>query len=153
MRISFVVFGQAITQGNKRGMPVYSKGKPLMRNGRQVTRVIEGNPKVYEWRQQVAEVATEHCDGEPTLEPVRLTMTFTRPRPKGHYGTGRNASKLKPSAPKYPTTKPDTLKLARAVEDALSGIVYKDDSQVVDHRLYKVFGSQYMVEVVVEVLE
>jgi len=152
MRISFIVYGQAITQGNKRAMPVYSKGKPLMRSGRQVTRVIEGNPKVYEWRQQVAEVATKECYCGYTLEPVRLTMTFTRPRPKGHYGTGRNASVLKPSAPKYPTTKPDTLKLARAIEDALTSVLWKDDSQVVEHRLYKVYGSQYKVEVVAETI-
>lgn len=153
MKIRFIVYGKAIPQGNKIGIPVCPGGVPLIRNGRQVTRVVEKNPKLHVWRQQVAEVATAECFGEyPTLEPVRLSMTFTRPRPKGHFGTGRNASKLKASAPEHPTTTPDTLKLARAVEDSLTGIFYKDDSQVVEHRLYKVYGHQYMVEVVAETI-
>jgi len=61
-------------------------------------------------------------------------MVFVLNRPKAHYGTGKNARMLKPSAPTEPTVKPDLIKMARAVEDAMSGIVYKDDSQVCKYR-------------------
>jgi len=50
--------------------------------------------------------------------PVQLSLTFVLPRPKT----------VKRSAH---TVKPDTSKLVRAVEDALSGIAYIDDAQVV----------------------
>ena len=63
--------------------------------------------------------------------PVILKLIFFRRRPKGHYGTGRNAGLLKDSSPEYPTSKPDLDKLNRAISDALTGIVFKDDSQVV----------------------
>ena len=40
------------------------------------------------------------AEWEPILEgPVRVTLMFRFPRPKGHYGTGRNADKVKDSAP------------------------------------------------------
>lgn len=71
--------------------------------------------------------------------PVTLKLTFFRQRPKGHYRTGRNVGLLKDSAPQYPTSKPDLTKLTRAVEDALTGIVWKDDSQVVRQNTNKVY--------------
>ncbi len=63
--------------------------------------------------------------------PIKLTLTFVLVRPKSHYGTGRNANKLKPSALVYPTVMPDLTKVIRAVEDALTGIIWRDDKQVV----------------------
>ena len=85
--------------------------------------------------------------------PLRLTLTFFRTRPLGHYGTGRNAAQLKDRAPDKPTVRPDTVKLTRAVEDALTGVVWRDDSQVTTHLLkkrYGEFGRGYCVEIVIE---
>jgi crossover junction endodeoxyribonuclease RusA len=61
------------------------------------------------------------------------------PRPKGHYGSGKNELTVKNSAPKYPDKKPDCTKLLRALEDALTGILWIDDSQVVR----QVVGKSY----------
>ena len=36
---------------------------------------------------------------------------------------------------------PDVLKLARGVEDALTGIVWRDDAQIVNESLNKVVGA------------
>lgn len=41
----------------------------------------------------------------------------------------------------YPITKPDADKLARAVWDALKGIIYTDDSQIVRLTLSKDYGD------------
>ena len=71
--------------------------------------------------------------------PIALKLTFFRQRPQGHYGTGRNIGQLKASAPRYPTPKPDLTKLTRAVEDAITGIVWKDDSQVVKQETEKLY--------------
>jgi Holliday junction resolvase RusA-like endonuclease len=42
---------------------------------------------------------------------------------------------------------PDTLKLARAVEDALSGIVWVNDSRIVDERIRKRWGDRSAVRI------
>src|SRR5207244_637695 len=89
---------------------------------------------------RVAQVAAENFTQDPLTGPVVIHFTFYRQRPAAHYGTGRNSGTLKASAPVYPTTRPDALKLARGVEDALTGIVYRDDAQIVEERLFKRYG-------------
>ena len=155
MILDFKVFGQPATQGSKKAVPIYRNGQPIVKDGRTLTRVVDDNPKLSMWRQEVAQVAypafreaTDEEEPELLTGPIELTLTFSRPRPRSHYGTGRNAGKLKPSAPAYPITRPDTIKLARAVEDALTGVVWRDDSQVVDHCLLKKWGT-FGVEVCV----
>jgi Holliday junction resolvase RusA-like endonuclease len=83
----------------------------------------------------------------PQAVPLRLDCTFYVKRPKGHYGTGRNAGVLKGRAPEYPTGKPDLSNLVKMVEDCLVlARVMPDDDQVVEIRrslkLYVPFGEQ-----------
>lgn len=80
--------------------------------------------------------------------PLRLSATFYLPRPKGHFGKRG----IRPSAPKYPTTKPDCLKLGRAVEDGMIGVVYRDDAQIVQERLHKVYGEPARCEILVSTI-
>ena len=92
--------------------------------------------------------------GRPLLNvPLCMTMTFYRQRPGYHYGTGRNAGKVKPSAPALPAVPYDVLKLGRAVEDALKGIIYKDDALICDEHLRKRWGEPARVEVTIEELQ
>ncbi len=70
-----------------------------------------------------AQQAMTDAGAKLTTEAVAMTIDFYFPRPKCHYGSGRNAAKIKDTAPKYHTQKP---------EDALTGIVYKDDCQVTE---------------------
>jgi Holliday junction resolvase RusA-like endonuclease len=82
-----------------------------------------------------------------------LEATFYRPRPASHFGSGRNAGVLKASAPPFPTVRPDTTKLLRAIEDALKGIWYRDDAQIVDQAVRKRWGTTARVEMRVQVIE
>ena len=66
-------------------------------------------------------------------------MVFRLLRPKGHY-RGEIVRELRVSAPVYHIIRPDALKLGRAVEDALSGIVYQDDAQIIDEHIRKIYG-------------
>ena len=149
--ISFEVVGQPATQGSKVEQVIRGKGGvPIVKNGRTLTTIREDNPRLAQWRQEVAHAASQVYSGPLLTGAVTLTLAFGRPRPKSHYGTGRNANVLKPSAPKYPITKPDVSKLTRAVEDALTGVIWRDDSQVQCLHVTKEFTERFHVWVTVE---
>ena len=130
MAAIITVYGSAQPAGSKRAFTV---------NGR--AQITDANPRSREWKDRVAQAAGEQYGGELIEGPLSVDMIFYSPRPKGHYGTGRNAARLKDSAPEYPIGRPDVLKLARAVEDALTGVVYRDDALIVDEVLHKRYGE------------
>lgn len=66
----------------------------------------------------------------PFLGAIELNLIFYMPRPKSHFGSGRNENVLKASAPKYHTKKPDLDNLIKFVKDALNGVYWKDDCQI-----------------------
>lgn len=86
------------------------------------------------WRQEVAAATVEAMreQGWTTLDdPCEVAIVFHHRRGQGHYGTGRNAGTLKPTAPVWKHTSPDVDKLARAVLDALTAArAYRDDARV-----------------------
>jgi crossover junction endodeoxyribonuclease RusA len=88
---------------------------------------------VYEWRGTVTTAVRETWAGPVLSGPLAMSVLFELPRSKGHFGTGRNAGVLRPSAPPYPDGMPDLDKLQRAVFDAITdaGTVWHDDAQVV----------------------
>jgi len=94
--------------------------------------ITEDCKKNKDWRASVALCASEACKS-PLQGPLKFTFRFLLPRPKGHFGKRG----LLASAPKYPTTKPDGSKLARGTEDSLTGIVWRDDAQVVRQTVSK----------------
>lgn len=71
--------------------------------------------------------------------PVRLTVSAAFRRPAGHYGTGRNAGRLKDSAPLLVTKIPDADNIAKLVGDALNGYAWHDDSQIAEMVVRKVY--------------
>jgi len=90
---------------------------------------------------------------EPITGAVRLDCELIFARPKSHYGTGRNAGKLKPSAQKYHTQKPDCDNCWKLLADALNGVVYKDDAQVIGGEVFKRWGEPGEPDEIVLVLE
>lgn len=138
--IKITVFGTAQPAGSKRAY-VHPHTKRVI--------VKEDNEKAPAWKTHVAQAAGEQYDGDLITGACELFLTFYIPRNKGHYGTGRNAAVVKDSAPLYPATKPDTTKLTRGVEDALTGIVWRDDAQVVEQHCRKLYGTPARCEIVV----
>jgi Holliday junction resolvase RusA-like endonuclease len=140
----FTVLGEPQPAGSKRGFVVTPKG-----GGKPRAVVADDNRKAKPWQAEVKAAAHDALgDGFELIRgPVELTLTFIRPRPKGHFRTGRNAGCIKASAPPFPITRPDALKLARAVEDALTGVVWADDSMIVDETLHKRYGEPARCEI------
>ncbi len=151
--VEFTVVGVPKPQGSKIAQPVYRGGKAVMKNGRPVLVVRDDNRDLKEWRRHVAREAAKHYLDTLIAGPVRLEILFRRERPLSHFGTGKNSGVLKANAPEYPTMRPDTLKLARAIEDALTGVVWCDDSQVVDHALSKRYGPRFETTVKVYAID
>lgn len=74
--------------------------------------------------------------------PLELTCRFYLKRPKGHYGTGRNATTVKDSSPRFPTGKPDRSNLEKMVEDCLVlARVMPDDDQIIEGRSVKRYAK------------
>lgn len=152
-RISFSVRGKPSTQGNKRGIP--RKG----RDGRIHVAMVEGrtkeaNERHKSWRAALSDAAADAMAGRSLLAgAVYLRVWFRRPRPAGHYRKNGALSAAGVAAGPFPTTRPDGLKLMRAVEDALSGVVYRDDSQCIPIPVRVWVEADQWEGVVVEVAE
>lgn len=90
------------------------------------------------WRAVVALSAKEHYQGPVLTGPLKVVFNFRVNRPKGHHG----AKGVRASAPSHPQTRPDVLKLARSTEDALTGVIWRDDAQTVILSLSKEYADQ-----------
>lgn len=126
--IKLKVIGKPEPQGSVSAFAVRKAGRPT---GRVV--VTGDNPKIKSWRQAIIdEVRAQGEAGRELAGPLAVSLTFVLDRPAGHYGKGRNARALLPSAPLRPDKRPDIDKLARSVLDALTDArVWRDDAQVV----------------------
>jgi len=144
--IRFCVLGTAQTAGSKRGFIYKSK-----KDGKQHVAISDDNPKGQSWKHAVACSARE-VHSESLLDgPLAVTMRFYRPRPKGHFGKS-GLSKAGAESP-WPAGRPDVLKLARCSEDALSGVIWRDDAQIVEEHLFKHWGEPARMEIEIREVE
>lgn len=148
--LEFTVLGRPQPAGSKRAIPIYrGTGKDKKFTGRTAT--VDDAKKSRPWKDSVAAAAHEHLDGRPPLTgPLLLEVDFYVARPAGHYGSGRNAGVVRPAAPRFPAVRPDATKLIRALEDALTGLVWRDDAQVVVQTVRKRYGHPERAEVLVQ---
>ena len=86
-------------------------------------------------------------------EPLDVKISFCFIRPNSHFGTGKNAGLLKASAPTYPAKRPDIEKLARSTNDALTGLVWKDDSQIVLLTVAKIYSTHRGADITIQRME
>ena len=101
------------------------------------SRVVANNEHALgSWRSDVASAAQRAKPADWDINAaVSLRCEFVFPRPQSHYGTGKNVTKLKPSAPRYHVKTPDVDKLVRGVADsigdAVARVLLNNDSQIV----------------------
>ena len=142
--ISFRVPGAAQPRGSKRGF-AFKRA-----SGAVGVAMVDSCKKSGAWMDRVSTFALEAYSGEPLDGPVVLAVACYFARPRSHYGSGKNAGTVKASAPKFKTTTPDCSKLLRGIEDALTGIIYKDDRQIIWTTCTKFWGDSDFVQIEIE---
>jgi Holliday junction resolvase RusA-like endonuclease len=134
--IEFIVYGHPATAGSKRAFPIRRGGQFTGR-----VAVTDDSARTKSWQAQVATAAAEHDGAGCVRGPVRLAVAFYFHRPRNHYRSGRNAHLVRNGAPAWHQVRPDLLKLTRAIEDALTGVLWHDDAQVCEQQLSKHYAE------------
>jgi Holliday junction resolvase RusA-like endonuclease len=129
--VSFTVRGLPVPQGSSRAFAIGGKA-----------RIVSTSAPLSAWRNAIAVAASREMGTHPVFdESLEVNATFLLPRPV--------------SVPKgrvYPSVKPDIDKLTRALFDALTGVVWRDDSRVVQMSISKRYSDTPGVQVSVEVM-
>jgi Holliday junction resolvase RusA-like endonuclease len=129
--VSFTVLGAAQTKGSAKAFVPQKWAKAAVAEGKAPRAIVTNdNPNAAAWQQRIATEAQAVAGPLLFIGPVVLVMTFHLPRPK--------------SLPRYVAhhlTRPDCDKAARCVLDALTGVLYHDDKQVVELHVRKQFAA------------
>lgn len=138
---AFYVWAKPQPRGSKVAIPVYNPHRRQYvhdEKGRPLITMRDDNEKSTHWMQAVSTYARQAWKGRaPLAVPLTLSIVFRFNRPRSHYGKGRNAKVVKEKcralAPIGRRTYGDLAKLIRGTEDAISGIIWEDDSQIVTY--------------------
>ncbi len=118
--VSLVVVGEPIAQPRPRAVSIAGHAR------------VYGSGRSRPWKICVIDSAiVNQAAGLRLTGPLGVKVEYRFRRPKNHFGTGKNANKLKANAPHFVTRKPDLDNLNKSTFDALSEAdVWTDDSIV-----------------------
>jgi Holliday junction resolvase RusA-like endonuclease len=131
--IKFTVYGEPVAQGRPRLTTIAGRARAF-------------DPrKSRDYKQLVAQVAQQHAPPALLTGPLILVLHVFRPIPKG-FNKRKRANALDETL--RPTTRPDLKNILAGVEDALEGVLYRNDSQIVGYGdTGKWYGDPPRVEV------
>lgn len=95
-------------------------------------------------------IAEQSAPAVPWSGPVACFILAEFPFLKAHK---RSNGELKPSAPKYKTSKPDADNIGKFVLDAMTGKFFEDDSQIVKLLITKTYSKSPCVSVTISEIE
>jgi Holliday junction resolvase RusA-like endonuclease len=128
-------------------LPSWSLFVPGEPKSTQTGSIIRANGRAFpryrntDWSNRIALAAAASRPPAIFEGALKATLTFTRTRP----------TSLKKSVD-YPTTRPDLDNMSKKLLDALEGIVYRDDAQLVMLTKVKRFGDTPGVAIRIEAL-
>lgn len=143
-KVFFTVPGKASPSGSKKAFAHPKTGRIIVMD------TAKGKDS---WQSRVSMFATLAISNNAKLTaeefagPVSMTIQFYFSRPKSHYRTGKNSQLLKADAPQNHIQKCDLTKLVRCTEDALTGIAFKDDCQVIERLESKGWADEDAVKI------
>lgn len=114
MAIAFTIPGEPIPQPRHRAVSIGGKARLY----------LPTKHPVQPYKEAVALMARQAHPGEPLEGALSCRLVFILPRPKGR------TRKTRPNPRYYSTARPDVDNLAKAVLDALNGLLFRDDSQI-----------------------
>lgn len=140
--ICFHVDALPIAQPRPRAGMRFAKG------GKKVAGIYKDDSHpVHAWKEEVGIRAREAYQGEPLGKvPVSLSACFLMPRPQ---------AMKHPEDRAWHLIKPDTDNLVKAVKDALTGLIWEDDSIVcreIVTKKYVAIGENPSATVIIEVI-
>lgn len=122
------------------------KGRPKFRRVGNFVQTYSPKKTVTQ-EQEIANVAKAAMGKEEPLEtPITVCIYFRMPIPKSY---SKKLTKDCLDGLERHLKKPDLDNMAKLVLDSLNGIVYKDDSQIVNLHLRKVYAETPAIEVIV----
>lgn len=126
--LSFYVAGVPVPEGSTKAFLV--AGKPRITH--------QGGDNLRAWRQRIAHEAqaVRPQDWRSDASAYEVKAVFIAPRP----------ASVKPWHRVWPTVAPDCDKLLRALDDALTGILWPDDAQVIAVTVFKVYEGAAQAE-------
>ena len=135
--IQFTVYGEPVAQGRPRASTQGGFVK------------MYDPEKSKDYKHYVRLAAGQHAPAKPLEGPLSMVMIAYRPIPKSF-------SKKKAAAAErgeiLPVSKPDVDNYLKGVKDALKGIIWGDDSQVVDAFARKRYSARPRIEVKIKQL-
>lgn len=138
MEIEFTIMGDPVGQG-----------RPRFARRRGYVQTYDP-PKSREYKARIAQSFQRAYMGDPLAKPIRLTI-------KAYFSVPRSYSKSRTRACleglEKPAKKPDFDNIAKGVCDALNGLAYQDDKQIVQASVYKAYGPEAKVVVSIEEIE
>lgn len=128
--VEFFVAGRPYPKGSWRTVPNRRTGK---------TAFLPSSKGVRAWQEYVQLAAILAWSFRTSDRWFGASLQFFMERHESHYGED---GELKGDAPRFPKV-PDGDKLERAVWDAMEGIVYLNDGQIVIHSVSKCYVDRY----------
>lgn len=125
--ITFEIPGEVVAQGRPRAT----------RRGGGVR--MYDPPKSAAYKKHVAEVGKKHAPSEPLEQPLMVKINIYRQYLKSWTKKQRQDAE---GGALLPVTRPDLSNYCKGIEDALNGIIWKDDSQIVSLTLEKHYAER-----------
>ncbi|MED3732535.1 RusA family crossover junction endodeoxyribonuclease [Geobacillus stearothermophilus] len=136
--IKFIVYGEPVAQGRPRATTV---------NGR--VRMYDPK-KSRDFKHYLKLAASKHRPEKLLKGPISLVVKVYKP-------TLKSFSKKKKAAAEAgqlrPTTKPDVSNYLKLIEDALTGVIWKDDSQIIDCSISKYYSETPRTEIQIKEMD
>ena len=128
------------------GDPVGKQRARYAKRGKHVMAYTPDKTRNYE--SSIKEAAIQAMGSNEILEtPVNLYLYIRAPIPKS---LPKKRLEACLNGLEKPIKKPDASNVLKSVEDAMNGVVYKDDSQIVNIHVTKVYSSQSGIDVCVK---
>jgi len=153
--IEFFVEGEPRQRGSKTFMPLYNRqtgwpmyhNRPAKRGGKVVkyARVkgtyVDSAKGSSKWMETVAKAGEPYRQNPLWDTECTMLCAFCYEYPISMQSTAKGKEgEPRPSSPVHKITTPDVMKLARAVEDALAGVIYTDDAKIVHQQAIKCYS-------------